>query len=209
MVTLVRGDDGRTKITLLARYRDRFRRADDGSWRLRSRTGVSIGIPGEIGTDAEWARASSACPKSCARSSDSTADQPPNCAASAAPHASNVGGSGPMGAVGMTSITEYWCPRWQGDRGDDRVGDLLGMHEAGVAEEVHPEPALVRVHRATALQLPGREVGAHRLAAAQVEHPDAGALELVAQGAHGVLHSRARCRVRAGGAATAWPWRAT
>ncbi len=32
-------------------------RADDGSWRLRSRTGVSIGIPGEIGTDAEWARA--------------------------------------------------------------------------------------------------------------------------------------------------------
>jgi uncharacterized protein (TIGR02246 family) len=57
MVTLERGDDGRTKITLLARYRDRLRRADDGAWRLRSRTGVSIGIPEEIGTDAEWARA--------------------------------------------------------------------------------------------------------------------------------------------------------
>ena len=57
MVTLLRGEDGRAKITLLARYRDRLRRADDGSWRLRSRTGVSIGVPGEVGTDAEWARA--------------------------------------------------------------------------------------------------------------------------------------------------------
>jgi hypothetical protein len=57
MVTLERGGDGRAKITLLARYRDRLRRANDGSWRLRSRTGVSIGIPDEIGTDAEWARA--------------------------------------------------------------------------------------------------------------------------------------------------------
>jgi uncharacterized protein (TIGR02246 family) len=57
MVTLKRGDDGRTKITLLARYRDRLRRGADGAWRLRSRTGVSIGKPDEIGTDAEWARA--------------------------------------------------------------------------------------------------------------------------------------------------------
>jgi hypothetical protein len=57
MVTLVRGADGRAKITLLARYRDRLRRGDDGRWRLSSRTGVSIGTPDEVGTDAEWARA--------------------------------------------------------------------------------------------------------------------------------------------------------
>jgi ketosteroid isomerase-like protein len=57
MVTLQRGDDGRAKITLLARYRDRLRRGDDGRWRLSSRTGVSIGIADEVGTDAEWARA--------------------------------------------------------------------------------------------------------------------------------------------------------
>jgi ketosteroid isomerase-like protein len=57
MVTLKRGDDGRTKITLLARYRDRLRRADDGRWRLSSRTGVSVAVPAEIGTDSEWARA--------------------------------------------------------------------------------------------------------------------------------------------------------
>jgi uncharacterized protein (TIGR02246 family) len=57
MVTLVRADDGRSKITLLARYRDRLRRGADGRWRLRSRTGVSLGAPGEVGTDAEWARA--------------------------------------------------------------------------------------------------------------------------------------------------------
>lgn len=57
MVTLVRGDDGRSKITLLARYRDRLRRGADGRWRLRSRTGVSLGAPGEVGTDAEWSRA--------------------------------------------------------------------------------------------------------------------------------------------------------
>jgi uncharacterized protein (TIGR02246 family) len=57
MVTLVRGDDGRAKITLLARYRDRLRRGADGRWRLRSRTGVSLGAPGEVATDSEWARA--------------------------------------------------------------------------------------------------------------------------------------------------------
>jgi uncharacterized protein (TIGR02246 family) len=57
MVTLVRGDDGRARITLLARYRDRLRRGADGRWRLASRTGVSIGTPEEIATDAEWARA--------------------------------------------------------------------------------------------------------------------------------------------------------
>ena len=57
MVTLVRGDDGRSRITLLARYRDRLRRGPDGRWRLRSRTGVSLGVPDEVGTDAEWSRA--------------------------------------------------------------------------------------------------------------------------------------------------------
>jgi uncharacterized protein (TIGR02246 family) len=63
MVTLVRGEDGRAKTTLLARYRDRLRRGDDGRWRLRSRTGVSIGTPDEIGTDAEWARALARMPE--------------------------------------------------------------------------------------------------------------------------------------------------
>jgi hypothetical protein len=57
MITFVRGDDGRSRITLLARYRDRLRRGVDGRWRLSSRTGVSLGRPGEVGTDAEWARA--------------------------------------------------------------------------------------------------------------------------------------------------------
>jgi ketosteroid isomerase-like protein len=57
MVTFVRGDDGRSRITLLARYRDRLRRGADGRWRLSSRTGVSLGKPGEVGTDAEWTRA--------------------------------------------------------------------------------------------------------------------------------------------------------
>jgi hypothetical protein len=57
MVTLVRGEDSRAKITLLARYRDHLRRAPDGRWLISSRTGVSLGVPGEVGTDAEWARA--------------------------------------------------------------------------------------------------------------------------------------------------------
>jgi ketosteroid isomerase-like protein len=62
MITFVRGDDGRSRITLLARYRDRLRRGADGRWRLSSRTGVSIGRPGEVGTDAEWARALAGMP---------------------------------------------------------------------------------------------------------------------------------------------------
>jgi ketosteroid isomerase-like protein len=62
MVTLVRGDDGRARITLLARYRDRLRRGADGRWRLSSRTGVSLGKPGEVGTDSEWARARASMP---------------------------------------------------------------------------------------------------------------------------------------------------
>ena len=62
MITLRRGDDGRAKVTLLARYRDRFRRADDGRWLISSRTGVSLAVPGEEGTNAEWARALSKMP---------------------------------------------------------------------------------------------------------------------------------------------------
>jgi hypothetical protein len=64
MITLRRGDDGRAKITLLARYRDRLRRrADDGRWLISSRTGVSLAVPGEEGTDAEWARALATMPE--------------------------------------------------------------------------------------------------------------------------------------------------
>jgi ketosteroid isomerase-like protein len=63
MVTLVRGDDGRAKVTLLARYRDRLRRDADGRWLISSRTGVSLGVPGEVGTDTEWARALATMPE--------------------------------------------------------------------------------------------------------------------------------------------------
>jgi hypothetical protein len=56
MIVVKRGDDGRTKITLAARYRDRLAR-HEGRWLFTSRTGVSIARPGEEGTDAEWARA--------------------------------------------------------------------------------------------------------------------------------------------------------
>jgi uncharacterized protein (TIGR02246 family) len=57
MITFRRDQEGRAKITLVARYRDRLRRARDGRWLIASRTGVSIAKPGEEGTDAEWARA--------------------------------------------------------------------------------------------------------------------------------------------------------
>ena len=57
MITFRRDENGRAKITLLARYRDRLRRTDEGRWLISSRTGVSIAVPGEEGTDAEWARA--------------------------------------------------------------------------------------------------------------------------------------------------------
>ena len=54
------------RITLLARYRDRLRRGEDGRWRLSSRTGVSLGVPGEIGTEAEWVRGCwGPCPTTC------------------------------------------------------------------------------------------------------------------------------------------------
>jgi hypothetical protein len=57
MLTIIRDENGRAKVTLVARYRDRFRRAEGHRWLITSRTGVSIARPGEAGTDAEWARA--------------------------------------------------------------------------------------------------------------------------------------------------------
>ncbi len=57
MITLRRDQQGKAKITLLARYRDRLRRMDDGQWLISSRTGVSLAVPGDEGTDAEWTRA--------------------------------------------------------------------------------------------------------------------------------------------------------
>ena len=57
MITLRRDQEGKAKITLLARYRDRLRRTDDGHWLISSRTGVSLAVPGDEGTDAEWTRA--------------------------------------------------------------------------------------------------------------------------------------------------------
>jgi hypothetical protein len=63
MVTLVRADDGRARVTLVARYRDRLSRTAEGRWLISSRTGVSLGVPGEVGTDAEWARALAGMPE--------------------------------------------------------------------------------------------------------------------------------------------------
>jgi hypothetical protein len=57
LLVIARDADGRARITLAARYRDRLRRADGGQWLIASRTGVSLARPGEEGTDAEWARA--------------------------------------------------------------------------------------------------------------------------------------------------------
>jgi hypothetical protein len=56
MVTVVRDESGRARITLVARYRARLRRSSNG-WLIASRTGVSIARPGEAGTAAEWSRA--------------------------------------------------------------------------------------------------------------------------------------------------------
>jgi SnoaL-like domain len=56
-VVLQRDDDGRARVTLVGRYRDRLRKTDDGRWVFRQRTGVSLARPGEAGTDSEWQRA--------------------------------------------------------------------------------------------------------------------------------------------------------
>jgi hypothetical protein len=53
-----RNPDGRAEVTLVGRYRDRFRRdAHTGDWLIECRTGVSVARPGDEGTDAEWRRA--------------------------------------------------------------------------------------------------------------------------------------------------------
>ncbi len=57
LLVLERDEEGRARITLVARYRDQLRRGDDGRWVIRNRTGVSIARPGEAGTDTEWSRA--------------------------------------------------------------------------------------------------------------------------------------------------------
>ena len=54
---LQRDDDGRARVALVGRYRDRLRKDDDGQWVFVQRTGVSLARPGEAGTDSEWQRA--------------------------------------------------------------------------------------------------------------------------------------------------------
>lgn len=63
MVVLNRDESGRARITLVARYRDRLRRAADGRWLIANRTGVSVARPGEEHTDAEWAKALARMPE--------------------------------------------------------------------------------------------------------------------------------------------------
>jgi hypothetical protein len=62
LLVLQRDESGRARISLVARYRDRLRRRQDGRWVITNRTGVSIARPGEEGTDAEWAKALSRMP---------------------------------------------------------------------------------------------------------------------------------------------------
>jgi ketosteroid isomerase-like protein len=63
MTVIMRGDDGKYTVTMAARYRDRLRRGTDGQWRIVTRTGVSLGRPGQAHTDAEWARALAKMPE--------------------------------------------------------------------------------------------------------------------------------------------------
>jgi ketosteroid isomerase-like protein len=49
-----RGEDGRAKLVLVGRYRDRLGKGADGRWRFVARTGVSVARPGAAGTDSEW-----------------------------------------------------------------------------------------------------------------------------------------------------------
>jgi hypothetical protein len=56
MLVVKRDDAGRPSITLVARYRDRLCRSENG-WLIVNRTGVSVARPGDEGTDREWARA--------------------------------------------------------------------------------------------------------------------------------------------------------
>jgi hypothetical protein len=57
MIALSRDESGRARVTLVARYRDRLRRASDGRWLITNRTAVSVARPGDEHTDAEWAKA--------------------------------------------------------------------------------------------------------------------------------------------------------
>lgn len=53
-----RDDDGHVVVTLVGRYRDRFRRAGgDAPWLIECRTGVSVARPGQEGQDSEWREA--------------------------------------------------------------------------------------------------------------------------------------------------------
>jgi len=53
-VVVVRTTEGRAKVALAGRYRDRLLRTESGGWRIASRKGVSVARPGEEGTDSEW-----------------------------------------------------------------------------------------------------------------------------------------------------------
>jgi hypothetical protein len=57
LLVLERDREGRARITLVARYRDRLRRVEEHRWVITNRTGVSVARPGEESTDAEWTRA--------------------------------------------------------------------------------------------------------------------------------------------------------
>ncbi len=58
-----RDESGKAVPALVGRYRDRFRRREDGRWVITQRTGVSVAKPGEEGTDAEWQRARARMPE--------------------------------------------------------------------------------------------------------------------------------------------------
>ena len=62
-----RDSDGRARIVLLGRYRDRLRKGVDGRWRIWTRTGVSVARPGEEHTDTEWQRALARTPDGLAK----------------------------------------------------------------------------------------------------------------------------------------------
>ena len=62
-----RDGDGRARIMLVGRYRDRLRKSQDGRWRISTRTGVSVARPGEEHTDIEWRRARESNPDESSR----------------------------------------------------------------------------------------------------------------------------------------------
>lgn len=50
-----RDGDGHVVVTLVGRYRDRFRRTGgDAPWLIEFRTGISVARPGQEGSDSEW-----------------------------------------------------------------------------------------------------------------------------------------------------------